>query len=272
MSRLPLRGYCDRPNVAAGESLDFFVNDDLGREVSVQLVELIHGDPNPDGPGFHCRDVGADINGHYRCAPQFTQLGGFVAVQDQAGRLSGAGGFTLHLYVCPELPERTSSVISRWSETTATGWKLEMSGGRLRFCVGDGTETAAVTATRPLVRGVWYAVCATFDPAAKTLRLHQRAVVNAYNSRLSRTTPLDTDGALTAACSVAPADAGVSVIIAGSAIAAGEHPHVTALFNGKIDSGISAPRSPELVSVPTTWWISAATASTASAAISRTAR
>ena len=106
----------------------------------------------------------------------------------------------------------------------------------MKFTVGDGVETRSVSAIRPLAREVWYAVCATFDPEAGTLRLSQRAVLNAYNSRLSRTTPLDANCVQTESCSLAPGDAGVPVIIAGCAEGAGERTRVTALFNGKIDS------------------------------------
>ena len=236
MTRLPLRGYSDRPNVMAGQSIDFFIHDDFSRDVTIQLVELIHGDPNPEGPGFHSKDVETDINGIYRCRRQFTQLGGFVEVEDRRGRLAGGTGFSLHLYLSPALPNRNATVISRWSEAIGKGWKLDMSDGRLSFCVGDGAKTVCVTASRRLAREVWYAVCATFDPEAKTLRLSQRAVVNAYNSRLSRTTPLDTDCTLTEGCSIIPTDADVPVIIGGVTAASGDRTRVTALFNGKIDS------------------------------------
>jgi len=236
VSRLPLRGYTDRPNVAAGDSIDFFVHDEFGRDVTVQLVELIHGDPNPEGPGFHSTDIDADINGSYRCTPQFTQLGGFVEVPDPGGMLAGGGGFTLHLYLAPSLPHRDATVISRWAADTSIGWQLEMSEGRMKFTIGDGVETRSVSTSRPLAREVWYAVCATFDPEAKTLRLSQRAVLNAYNSRLSRTTPLDANCLSVESCSIVLGNAGVPVIIAGCAEGVGEPTRVTALFNGKIDS------------------------------------
>ncbi|MFA6154011.1 N,N-dimethylformamidase beta subunit family domain-containing protein [Mesorhizobium sp.] len=236
MSRLPLRGYSDRPNVALGDNIDFFIHDEFGRDATVQLVELIHGDPNPEGPGFHSREIVADINGTYPCKPQFTQLGGFVEVPDPGGRLAGGGGFTLHLYLAPSLPHRNSTVISRWATDTGIGWKLEISESRLKFTVSDGVRTGSISADRPLAREVWYAVCVTFDPYARTLRLSQRAIVNAYNSRLSRTTPLDANCMLTETCSITPGDSGVPVIIAGCAEAAGERTRVTALFNGKIDS------------------------------------
>src|SRR3712207_2405873 len=121
----------------AGQSIDFFIHDEFGRDITVQLVELIHGDPNPDGPGFRSSDIDADVNGKYSCKAQFTQLGGFVEVLDGDGLLMGIDGFTLHLYVSPALPHRNAAVISRWAEPFGIGWKLEMSEGRLRFCVGD---------------------------------------------------------------------------------------------------------------------------------------
>src|SRR5262249_11747923 len=48
---VPLLGYTDRLSVAPGETVRFCVSC-TEPEYQVALVRLVHGDPNPDGPGF----------------------------------------------------------------------------------------------------------------------------------------------------------------------------------------------------------------------------
>ena len=52
MSYQQIRGYCDRPNVRPGETLDFFISSPEAGRCEVSLVRLIHGDRNPAGPGY----------------------------------------------------------------------------------------------------------------------------------------------------------------------------------------------------------------------------
>jgi N,N-dimethylformamidase len=52
MSYQHIRGYCDRPNVRPGETLDFFISSPEAGRCEVSLVRLIHGDRNPAGPGY----------------------------------------------------------------------------------------------------------------------------------------------------------------------------------------------------------------------------
>ena len=58
-------GYTDRPSVKAGETVKFMVS---SREATYRadIVRLIHGDPNPIGPGSQGRGIRVvDVNGEY---------------------------------------------------------------------------------------------------------------------------------------------------------------------------------------------------------------
>ena len=55
-------GYTDRLSAAPGEEIRFMVSCDRPR-YDVRLVQLIHGDTNPDGPGFKQRLVPSAIDG-----------------------------------------------------------------------------------------------------------------------------------------------------------------------------------------------------------------
>ena len=85
MKGAQIRGYCDRPNVRPGETLDFFLSSPTPGQCEVSLVRLIHGDPNPAGPGYKEERVASALDGRHAVATQFTQVGGYVEVPDGKG-------------------------------------------------------------------------------------------------------------------------------------------------------------------------------------------
>ena len=104
MAEIHLAGYCDRFSARPGERLDIMVNAEGTDRVELQLVRLIHGDENPEGPGFVEREVDAPVNGTHAVARQHTQLGSFVRVADPDGRLATSGPFTLWANIWPRTP------------------------------------------------------------------------------------------------------------------------------------------------------------------------
>jgi len=48
---LRITGYSDKYSVHPGEEVKFFVNSEKNETYEAQLVRLIHGDTNPEGPG-----------------------------------------------------------------------------------------------------------------------------------------------------------------------------------------------------------------------------
>ena len=111
-------------------------------------MRLVHGDENPEGPGFVEREVDAPVNGTHAVAKQHIQAGSFVRVADPGGRLAPGGPFTLWAYVWPRTPAKgRQGILTRWQEADGSGYALGISdGGALEFRVGDGSATDAVCA------------------------------------------------------------------------------------------------------------------------------
>ena len=70
---LKLIGYADRFSVAPGETIRFMVSALEGQAYRAEIVRLIHGDANPDGPGFksarchpHRRQLSRQVPGRSR--------------------------------------------------------------------------------------------------------------------------------------------------------------------------------------------------------------
>src|SRR4051795_2466313 len=69
-----LIGYVDRWSAQAGERVALMVST-TAPELSVRLVRLRHGDPNPAGPGFRCTPVASAVDGAYRGRVQVIRSG-----------------------------------------------------------------------------------------------------------------------------------------------------------------------------------------------------
>ncbi len=251
MSKLFIRGYCDRPSVAPGEVVRFYVSTDEPTPYTAQLVRIGYDNPEPsrddavsrvtdgehvDHLAFH--PVEADVNGERQGRPQRTQIGGYVEVPDADGTLTGSDGLTVHTFVWATTPMKSQGIISRWNETTGAGWALSLEDGCPTFTVADGSGARAeVRSERRLFPEVFYSLVAGFDPASGELFLEQRVALNRVNSRIGRVVPLDSDADATASGSGTVADARVPVLIAGvTKEVADGRAWVTRLFNGKIDS------------------------------------
>jgi N,N-dimethylformamidase len=114
-------------------------------------------------------------------------------VADPQGKLAPSGPLTLHAYIYPTLPDAGRQVLlGRWSVDGTSGFALGINQtGRLEFWVGDGARADAVAAEVKLVPRIWYFVAASYDPATGTATLYQEAVVNRYNSLLSKIVPYE---------------------------------------------------------------------------------
>jgi N,N-dimethylformamidase len=240
MGTISIRGYCDRPSVAPGETIKFYVSSDLPGDYQADLVRMIHGDTSPRGPGFKEELIESAVSGTYPARFQRTQFGGYVEIPDEGGAAHPGGAFSVHAFVWPTTPGRgRQGVVSKWDESAKTGWALTIEDGHLVFAVGDGSgEVGSVVSDKPLFQEVWYSVLATCDPESGTLTLHQTSVVNRVNSRFGPIVPLDSDTVVTAESAVEPGDAGVPVLIGGIAEAApeGGRTWCIANYNGKVDA------------------------------------
>ena len=100
---LPLVGYTDRLSVAPGDTIRFMVSSDHPRYRS-RLVRLIHGDTNPDGPGFKQAVVPSSMDGERAGEHHEIRSGSYAEIPfDDA---QPTGGFTFTAFIRPTLPGR----------------------------------------------------------------------------------------------------------------------------------------------------------------------
>ena len=236
MNAPQIRGYCDRPNVRPGESLDVFVSAPAAGTYTARLVRLIHGDRNPAGPGYKEQAVDLSFAESYPAREQRTQVGSYVEINDSREALAANNGLTIHLYLWPTLPDLRQGVIGRWAERAACGWALTIEDGHLCLLSGDGDTTTRLACPKPLFPEVWYSVVARIDATCGEAMIEQRAVINRVNSRFGRVVNLDSDGSASGKMNV-PGVAAAPVIIGGVTDSVeNDRAWIVANYNGKIDS------------------------------------
>lgn len=186
---LRITGYTDRCSVRPGDTVTFHVHSEYEEPYDVDIVRLIHGDTNPEGPGFKERVVRSAANRRYRGQHQPVYAGSYVLIPHDP-RLD-LGSFTICAYLFPTTPVvdtegvavGAQAILSKWNAATGTGYGLFINdAGELALRIGRGRGQMDEFSTRkPLFRKVWYRVAASFDAATGEVRVSQTPVVTITN-------------------------------------------------------------------------------------------
>ena len=194
MAEVKLFGYTDKISVKPGDDITFHVSADGTEAAEAQLVRLLHGDENPEGPGFMEEQVDSPVNGSWDVKKQFAQVGSYLEVPDEAGRLALDGDLTMCAFIWPSLfgNGRRKAIMGRWDRHKNQGYCLGINqSGILEFWLGDGDEIDYVAAEVPLFPQIWYFVAVSFDAKSGEATLYQEGVLNRYNSLWSKVVPAD---------------------------------------------------------------------------------
>ncbi len=239
MANIRISAYTDKLSVKAGDTLNVMASADATETIRAQLVQLIHGDEHPDGPGFMERPVASPVDRDWPVRKQYIQKGNFLRVADVDNKLAPTGPITLHAYIFPTLPDAgRQMLLGRWSVDGTSGFGLGINpSGRLEFWVGDGTAIDALAAEVKLIPHVWYLVAISYDPASGAATLYQEAVINRYNSLLSKVVPYDYRSHVTETLRVRPTLPEHSGFLIGAATERNpaRGAFYSQCYNGKID-------------------------------------
>lgn len=228
-----LVGYTDRLTAAPGDTIRFMVSSHHPR-YRADLVQLIHGDESPAGPGYKERKVPSAINGHYPGRSKPIHSGSYVHIPAHPA-LDTLTSFTVTAWIYPTTPANgLQGLITRWTDDPAPhGFALVIGpSGDLALHLADGRNPPVQAATgAPLTERVWTFVGASYHAPTGRVVLIQQPL---------RHWPVAPDQALvthdTAATNIRPpADAPLlfAALTAGPPQRTGP---IAAPYNGKLDS------------------------------------
>ncbi len=167
-------GYTDRISVQPGQTIKFMVSCEHP-SYRADIVRLIHGDPNPQGPGFKEQLVDSPVNGDYTGIKQNIRIGSYVVVPDNL-LLQRAGSFTLQAWIYPTTPDKgAQGILTKWSGSEGVGYGLFIDDdGSLALWLGDQSgRVEKVSTGNPLRKGQWYFVAGVYSAEDGKVRLYQ---------------------------------------------------------------------------------------------------
>lgn len=178
-----LTGYADKFAVHPGETIDFFVNCAEGGEYRAEIVELVHGDTNPRGPGFIERLVESSVDGKYEGRPQTIHSGSYGFVADSPAL--HVRSFTLQCWVWPTMPKTEPQYWRHGSQGIITHWAAGRGYGLFIDEVGIPelrVNGQVLKGKLPLRDHAWHFLAATYDAeTGEAVLYHEPQVVYALD-------------------------------------------------------------------------------------------
>jgi len=184
---LRITGYSDKYSICPGDDIQFYINSEDNEVYDAQVVRLIHGDTNPEGPGYKEEEINASCNKSYAGKNQRIHGGSYIIVpQDE--RLN-VESFTLQCYIFPTTPEKgRQALMTKWVEESNSGYGLFIDENScLSVEIGDGSGlTMKLSSDKELLRKVWYLAAVSYDARTGRVTLYQQPVVTSTNGGLGQ--------------------------------------------------------------------------------------
>lgn len=217
--RNELLGYAVPMVAKPGDTVQIMVSTEAER-YDAEIVRLIHGDTNPDGPGFKAERVESEVNGSYPGRHQETHIGSFVEVPS-APALDVSEGISIQAWIWPTTPDLDTpqGIVAR--HDGERGYGLFIEGG----CVSLHIGTDRLATVDGLVAQRWHFVAATYDAASGSATVQWRLVE-----------PRATHHEASSGALAREADAtDIPLLLAAGRLRAPGEPAAVECYNGKIE-------------------------------------
>ena len=253
MANTRIFGYSNPLYAKIGEKFDFHISAEGTNEVNSEIVRLIHGDENPDGPGFVEEKINSGFPKKISVNRQYTQLGSYAVVDDKKNHLNNLKDFSLYAFVYPtgtfgnslNTQEKLKAsgkgrqcIIGNWSVNETKGYALGINNeGHLEFWIGDGKIVEYVKCEVPIVANFWFLVAATYNSKKRKATIYQIGAQNQWNSLEGTHVEIDFNSVVSETFSISPKPTSKSFIFAGAHESNTDRgDFISLLYNGKIDT------------------------------------
>ena len=232
-------GYSDKISVAQGQTIKFMVSSEGPKFYRADIVRVICGDENPEGPGYKEELVKTSVSRSYRGRKQAVRCGSYAIVPTHP-RLNRLSSFTVQAMIWPTTPGKgVQVVIGKWSERGKCGFQLMIDAeGAVALTLGDGRGAGETVSTgRPLFEREWAFAGASFDSKTGRIVIYQEPLV--------RYATVDGSAVVRKTTKLRGAGAGHAPLVMAARIRAVRKgkAQTVAHYNGKIDSPRLAERA-----------------------------
>ena len=175
---LKITGYSDQISARPGDTINFMVNCEH-REYTADIVHIVSGDLNPEGPGIIEEVIDTPVNGIHPGRPQKIYAGSYATAPSSAP-LESLGSFTVQVMVYSTTPRKgVQALVSKFSTEDNSGWALIIdASGAIAFQAGDGKgQVDTVSVGKPMVEYEWYFAAASFNARSKKVAVYQEPMV-----------------------------------------------------------------------------------------------
>lgn len=164
MSAMRLTGYADKFSVHPGGKIRFLVNCEAPGGYEAEIVQMIHGDTNPRGPGFIEKAVPGAFKGALPGRKQIIHSGSYAFVEDAPAL--NVKSFTLQCWIWPTAPKThprywkhgPQGLVTKWSSGKGYGLFLNEEG-----CAELRINGQIFATKQPLRDHAWHFLAATYD-------------------------------------------------------------------------------------------------------------
>lgn len=180
-----ITGYASELSVRAGEDIEFFVHSADDLPYRADIVRLIHGDTNPEGPGFKEEEVPTPASGSYPGRAQPIHGGSYLLAEADAG-LTRAPAIWLQAFAWPTTPgDGDQAVLSLWNGERSSGVGLFITAaGEAAVWLRHADDVLSVASGRRLLPRVWYLLAAGWNRTTGELVVVQEPVATPTNGGL----------------------------------------------------------------------------------------
>ena len=164
---IPLIGYTNKLSARPGETLEVKVSSTASTPYRAELMRIICGDPNPEGPGIQTEPVAAGFENDYPSRPQTNTLGSHMRAA-----LSGPlpGHITISAIIWPTTPEKgRQGVVSLVDIDNTAVISLGIRAGGAEI-TGPSFQLAIEKHLRPRA---WYRIWAEINTVSGTVQVGQ---------------------------------------------------------------------------------------------------
>lgn len=245
---MAINGYTDKLSVEPGSTIQFMVNCEGHETYQASIVQLIHGDTNPQGPGLKTKPVNTGINQEYKGREQKIYSGSYIMVPDQP-LFRKLQSFSLQAMIWPTTPDKgVQGLLTKWSEAGKAGYGLFIDeNGCLALWIGDGKgKVYKISTEKKLEEKIWFFAGASYDASSGAVEVFQKPLIGRTNGRYALPYSLERMAAhvKTTVNAKPDTDHDTPFLMAGYLQHASAGKHIAGgLYNGKIDRPRMADRA-----------------------------